>query len=157
MVRGFVESVLGEIGQRILFFYESNALAINVVVLTYGFFKYIAWMNLVRIYRFLIMEMAIAAHTSEELNSKKSNRSIRKTIEIPWEKAVEQAPLPFIARIGDMVPRRNTVENLKRYFDEKDLADKTLRALQGEKIQKMTPSIRKMPQKELKERTKDTA
>jgi uncharacterized protein (UPF0276 family) len=111
-----------------------------------------SWMNLVRIYRFLIVEMAKAAHTSEELNRKKSNKKIREIIGIPWDEAIDQSPLPWIARIGDLIPRRKTVENLKKYLNEKDLADKTLRALQGEKIQKMAPSTRRMMQRELDEK-----
>ncbi len=156
MVRSFVEYILGDFGRQILYYYEANAFWINIIILIYGLFMFAAWQNLVRIYRFLIVEMAKGAHTSDELNRKKSNKKIRKIIGIPWEKAVEQSPLPFIARIGDLAPRRNTIENLKLYFDEKDLADKTLRALQGEKIQKMMPSTRKMLQKEMEERKKDT-
>ncbi len=156
MVRSFVEYILGDFGRQILYYYEANAFWINIIILIYGLFMFAAWQNLVRIYRFLIVEMAKGAHTSDELNRKKSNKKIRKIIGVPWEKAVEQSPLPFIARIGDLVPRRNTIENLKLYFDEKDLADKTLRALQGEKIQKMMPSTRKMLQKEMEERKKDT-
>ncbi|MEE8356090.1 MAG: hypothetical protein V3R33_02170 [Anaerolineales bacterium] len=156
MVRSFVEYILGDFGRQILYYYEANAFWINIIILIYGLFMFAAWQNLVRIYRFLIAEMAKGAHTSDELNRKKSNKKIRKIIGVPWEKAVEQSPLPFIARIGDLAPRRNTIENLKLYFDEKDLADKTLRALQGEKIQKMMPSTRKMLQKEMEERKKDT-
>ncbi len=157
MVRSFIEAILGEVGRQILYYYEANAYWINVIVLIYGVFMFAAWMNMVRIYRFLIVEMAKEAHTSEELNRKKSNKKIRDIIGIPWEKAVEQAPFPFLARIGDLAPKRNTVENLQGYFDEKDLADKTLKALQGENIQKMMPSSRRMLQKELEERKKKSA
>ena len=157
MVRSFIEAMLGEVGRQILYYYEANAYWINVIVLIYGVFMFAAWQNLVRIYRFLIVEMAKEAHTSEELNRKKSNKKIRKIIGVPWEKAVEQSPIPFIARIGDLAPKRNTVENLQGYFDEKDLADKALRALQGEKIQKMMPSSRRMLKKELEARKKEAA
>jgi len=157
MVRPFIEAMLGEVGRQILYYYEANAFWINVIVLIYGVFMFASWQNLVRIYRFLIVEMAKEAHTSEELNRKKSNKKIRKIIGVPWEKAVEQSPFPFIARIGDLVPKRNTVENLKGYFGEKDLADKTLKALQGEKIQKMMPSSRRMLHKELEARKKEAA
>ena len=157
MVRSFIEAMLGEVGRQILYHYEANAYWINVIVLIYGVFMFAAWQNLVRIYRFLIVEMAKEAHTSEELNRKKSSKKIRKIIGVPWEKAVEQSPLPFIARIGDLAPKRNTVENLQGYFDEKDLADKALRALQGEKIQKMMPSSRRMLKKELEARKKKSA
>ena len=149
MLRPFIEALLGEFGRQILFTYEANAYWMNWLVLFYGLILFASWQNLVRIYRFLIVEMAKDAHTSDELNRKKSNKKIRKIIGIPWEKAVEQSPFPFVARIGDLLPKRKTVENLQRLFDEKDLADKTLKALQGEKIKRMMPSYRKMMQKEM--------
>ncbi len=152
MVGPFLEALMGDIGRAILYFYQDNALMINVVVLTYGLFMFVAWNNLLRIYRFLIVEMAKGAHTSEELNRKKSNKKIRKIIGIPWEKAIETSPFPYIARIGAIVPKRKTIENLQLLFDEKDLADKALKAIQGAKIQKMMPSNREMLQREMDRR-----
>jgi hypothetical protein len=152
MVGPFLEALMGKAGRAILYFYYDNAIIINIFLLAYGLFMFAAWQNLVRIYRFLIVEMAKAAHTSEELNRKKSNKKIRQIIGVPWEKAVEQSPFPFVARVGALLPKRNTVENLQRFFDEKDLADQVLKALQGARIQRMMPSSRKMLQKEMEER-----
>jgi hypothetical protein len=152
MVGPFIEAMMGDIGRAILYFYRDNSLIINLIVLTYGLFMFIAWNNLLRIYRFLIVEMARAAHTSEELNRKKSNKKIRKIIGVPWEKAIETSPFPYIARIGAIIPKRKTIENLQLLFDEKDLADKALKAIQGAKIQKMMPSTRLMLIRELEQR-----
>lgn len=152
MVGPFIEAMLGEVGRAILYFYRDNSLIINSIVLVYGLFMFITWNNLVRIYRFLIVEMAKEAHTSDELNRKKSNKKIRDIIGVPWEKAVEVSPFPFIARIGALIPRRKTVENLKLLLDEKDLADKTLKALQGAKIQRMAPSTRLIVRREMEQR-----
>ncbi len=152
MVGPFIEAIMGDVGRAILYFYQDNSLIINVIVLTYGFFMFAAWNNLLRIYRFLIVEMAKGAHTSEELNRKKSNKKIRKIIGVPWEKAIETSPFPFIARIGAIVPKRKTVENLQLLFDEKDLADKALKANQGAKIQRMMPSTRLMLKREMEQR-----
>lgn len=157
MVGPFIEALMGDVGRAILYFYQDNSLIINVIVLTYGLFMFIAWKNLLRIYRFLIVEMAKAAHTSEELNRKKSNKKIRKIIGVPWEKAIETSPFPYIARIGALVPKRKTVENLQLLFDEKDLADKALKAIQGAKIQKMIPSNRLMLKRELEQREQKSA
>jgi hypothetical protein len=157
MLRPFIEAILGEFGRQILFAYEANAYWINWIVLAYGAVMFASWTNLVRIYRFLIVEMARDAHLSEELNRKKSNKKIRKIIGVPWEKAVEQAPFPYVARIGSLLPKRKTVENLQLMLDEKDLADKVLQALQGARIQKMMPSTRKLIQRELEEREKKPA
>jgi hypothetical protein len=152
MLRPLIEALLGEVGRQLLYTYEANAYWINWIVLAYGAIMFASWMNLVRIYRYLIVEMAKEAHTSEELNRKKSNKKIREIIGIPWEEAIKASPLPYVARIGDLWPRRKTVENLKKFLDEKDLADKTLKALQGERIQKMSPSTRRMMQREIEEK-----
>ena len=151
MVREFIESILGEFGRQILYFYEANACIINAVVLTYGVIMFGSWMNLIRIYRFMILEIAKGIHTSEDLNRKKTNKKIRDAIEIPWEKAVEQSPFPLIGNMGSLIPKRKTVENLKLYFDEKDLVDKAMNALKGQDIRKMSPSSTKILRKELED------
>jgi hypothetical protein len=155
MVGPFIEALIGEFGRSILYFFRDNALIINPIILAYGLFMFASWMNLVRIYRFLIAEMAKEAHTSEELNRKKSNKKIRDIIGIPWERAVEASPFPFVARLGAVVPKRKTIENLQVMFDEKELADHVLQALQGARIQRMTPLTRKMAQRELDHRKKE--
>jgi hypothetical protein len=154
MVGPFIEALMGDVGRAILYFYQDNALVINTVILLYGVFMFYCWNNLLRIYRFLIVEMAKEAHTSEELNRKKSNKKIRDIIGVPWEKAIETSPFPYVARIGALLPKKKTVENLQTYFDEKELADQVLKALQGAKIQRMMPSTRKMLQREMLEREK---
>ena len=155
MVGPFIEALMGDVGRAILYFYQDHALVINTIILIYGVFMFYSWNNLLRIYRFLIVEIARDAHTSEDLNRKKSNKKIRKIIGIPWEKAVETSPFPFIARIGAIVPKRKTVENLQLLFDEKDLADQALKALQGAKIQRMMPSTRKMLQREMEHKKQE--
>jgi hypothetical protein len=152
MVGPFIEALMGDVGRQILYFYYDNAIIINIFLLAYGLFMFAAWQNLIRIYRFLIVEMAKEAHTSDELNRKKSNKKIRQIIGVPWERAVEQSPFPFVAVVGALLPKRNTVENLQGFFDEKDLADQVLKALQGARIQRMMPSSRKILKKEMEER-----
>jgi hypothetical protein len=157
MVGPFLEALMGDVGRAILYFYRDNALVINAVILIYGVFMFASWQNLVRIYRFLVVEIAKDAHLSDELNRKKSNKKIRKIIGIPWERAIEQSPFPYIARMGALIPKRKSVENLQSLFDEKDLADQALKALQGAKIQRMMPSSRKILQRELDQRQQDRA
>lgn len=149
MFRAFIEMLLGEWGRQLLYFYEANACLINSIVLTYGVIMFAAWTNLVRTYRFMILEIAKSVHTSEDLNRKDTNKKIRDTVEIPWEKAVEQSPLPIIGNMGSLIPKRKTVENLKLYFDEKDLVDKAISALKGKDIRKMAPVSAKILRREL--------
>jgi hypothetical protein len=154
MVRAFIEMLLGEWGRQLLYFYEANACIINSFVLTYGVLMFISWTNLVRTYRFLVAEMAKQVHTSEDLNRKSSNKRVRDSVTIPWEKAIEISPFPFISGMSGLLPKRMTVENLQEMLDEKDLADKAIRALKGEHIKRMAPSIRLMQKREL-ERKQD--
>ncbi len=149
MVRSFVEAILGDVGRQILYFYEANSCLINSIVLTYGVFMFAAWNNLVRIYRFLIIEVAKKVHEAEDLNLKTTNKQIRESVEIPWESAIELSTFPLVARLGAVIPKRNTVENLKIYFDEKDLVEKAIRVLKGENVRKMAPMSRKLLQREL--------
>ncbi|MEN8241709.1 MAG: hypothetical protein ABFS17_07300 [Chloroflexota bacterium] len=149
MVRIFIESILGEFGRQILYFYEANACLINAIVLTYGVVMFASWTNLVRIYCFMILEIAKSTHTSEDLNRKKTNKKIRDTVEIPWEKAIEKSPFPLIGNLGGLITKRKTVQKLKLYFDEKDLVDKAMDALKGQDIRRMSPSSTKIMRKEL--------
>lgn len=156
MVRAFIEMLLGEVGRQMLYFYEANACAINSVVLTYGVLMFASWSNLVRIYRFLIVEIAKSVHLAEDLSRKTTKKQVLDAVEIPWEKAVETSPFPFVARLGGLIPRRKTVETLKIYFDEKELAEQALKALKGEDIRKMAPMTRKLQQREREHRSKKT-
>jgi hypothetical protein len=155
MVRAFIEMLLGEWGRQLLYFYEANACMINSVVLVYGVLMFLSWTNLVRTYRYLIVEMAKQVHTSMDLNRKSTNKKVRDSVMIPWEKAVEISPFPFIGRMSGILPKRMTVENLQAMLDEKDLAEKAINALKGEHIKKMAPSIRLMRMREMEMRKKD--
>jgi hypothetical protein len=154
MVRAFIEMILGEVGRQMLYFYEANACAINSVVLTYGVLMFASWNNLVRIYRFLIVEIAKTIHLEEDLNRKTTKKQVLESVEIPWEAAIEKSNFPFIARMAGLLPKRKTVENLKIYFDEKELAEQALKALKGADIRKMAPMTRKLQQREMDHKKK---
>lgn len=149
MVRAFIEMLLGEWGRQLLYFYEANACIINSIVFTYGVLMFISWNNLVRTYRFLIVEVAKQVHTSEDLNRKSTNKKVRDSVVVPWEEAVKLSPFPFISRMSGLLPKRMTVENLQGFFDEKDLAEQAINALKGVPIKSMAPNIRKMRQREI--------
>lgn len=148
MIRSFIEAMMGEVGRQILYFYEANACAINSVILTYGLFMWLTWNNLVRVYRYLIVEVAKAIHLHEDLKRKSTNKRVRDTIEIPWEEAAKTSPIPFVARLGALAPKRVSVETLQMYFDEKEIVDGALKMLKGENIRKLTPSSRSLAERE---------
>ena len=148
MIRSFVEALLGDFGRQILFFYEDNATLINSLVILYGLFMFLTWNNLVRVYRFLIIEVAKTVHLNEELNRKSTNKRIRDTIEIPWEKAISAAPFPFVGRLGALWPKRMSVEVLQTYFEDKEIVNQAVKLLKGEHIKRMTPNSRSLIDRE---------
>ena len=148
MIRSLIEGMLGEGGRQLLYFYEANACIINSIILTYGMFMALAWNNLVRVYRYLIVEVAKNVHLDEELNRKSTNKKVRDTVGVPWEQAVEAAPFPFVARIGAFLPKRISVETLQSFFDDKEIVDQAFKLLKGENIKRMTPSSRRLAERE---------
>lgn len=152
MVRGFVEMMLGDVGRQILYFYEANALVINILVLGYGFFAFYSWTNLVRIYRYMVTETAKQIHLHEDLNRKSTNKRIRDTVVVPWEQAIDTSPFPFVTRIGGMIPRRKSIKSLQYFLDEKEIVTQALAVLKGQvNPAKIMPSNRRMMRQEVEE------
>lgn len=154
MIYSFIEGMMGEVGRQILYFYEANACAINSVILAYGLFMWLTWNNLVRVYRYLIIEVAKTIHLHEDLKRKSTNKRVRDTIDIPWEEAIEASPMPFVGRLGALTPKRMSVETLQMYFGEKEIVDGALKLLKGENIRKLTPRSRKLIEREKAAKTK---
>ena len=121
---------------------------ISSVIVTYGLFMLLTWNNMVRVYRYLIIEVAKSIHLNKDLSRKSTNKRVRDTIDIPWGQAVEKAPFPLIARLGALYPRRMTAETLQMYFDEKEIVDRALKLLKGENIRRMTPTTRQLMERE---------
>ncbi|MFN2143974.1 MAG: hypothetical protein ACK2T7_01415 [Anaerolineales bacterium] len=140
MIRSFLEMMMGEVGRQMLYFYEANACVINSVILTYGLFMFLCWNNLVRVYRYLVVEVAKTIHLDEDLGRKSTNKRVRDTIEIPWQQAVEIAPFPLVGHVGALLPKRMSVETLQLYFDEKEIVDRAMKLLKGTHIKAIAPS-----------------
>jgi hypothetical protein len=155
MIRSFVEMMLGDFGRQLLYFYEANSCVINSVIFTYGLFMLLSWNNLVRVYRFLVIEVAKTVHLDEDLNRKSTTKKVQKNIVIPWEKAIQVSPFPFMARIGAIFPKRMSVENLQSYFDEKDIVENAIKLLKGENIRRITPSSQRIMRRERDRKTEE--
>jgi hypothetical protein len=151
MIRSFIEMMLGEFGRQVLYFYEANALTINLLVLAYGLLMLMCWTSLVRIYRFIVITVARAIHENPDLDRKSTHKRVRETVEIPWQQAVDAAPFPLIARVGALVPRRKSVANLQRLFDEEEIVENAFLVLKGTHIRRIMPSYRRIVRKEVEE------
>lgn len=149
MIRSFVEMMLGEFGRQILYFYEANAWLFNSLILVYGLFMLLAWNNLVRCYRYLVIEVAKQIHLSDDVGRKSTTKQVGSAVEVPWEQAADVSPFPFVARIGAVLPKRITAESLQGYFDEKDIIQHAVEMLKGENIRRISPSVRKIINKEM--------
>ena len=151
MVRSIVDVLLGEVGRQILYFYEANALVINIIVLVYGFFMLYSWSNLVKIYRVLVIQVAKEIHLHPKLDEKSKVKAILKAIEIPWAEVANKSPYPFIGRIGGLVPKWKTAASVQAMVIEEDVVKHALEVLNGNNIKKIIPSYRHMINREMEE------
>jgi hypothetical protein len=147
MVREVVEGMLGEVGRQLLYFYEANALPLNLLVLTYGLLMLMAWLALTRIYRHLVVLVAKEIHLSPDVNKDSSFKHIRSTIKIPWKVAVNAATFPLISSQTGFYPIRKSVESVKSILDEDELIKHAIAVLNGEDPRKIMPTYRSMMNK----------
>ena len=150
MVRIAVETLLGEVGRQILFFYEAHSFEINLIVLTYGIILFFSWSNLVKIHRFLVIEIAKQIHTRGDLDKDSSPKKVLKKVHIPWEKAIEKSRFPFVAKMSGLWPRRKSVAVLQEMLIDFDLAAHALAVNNGANIRKISPNTKHMYERDFK-------
>jgi len=149
MIRSFIEGILGPLGRQILYFYEANALPINLVVLIYGTTMLMSWTTLLRIYRHAVILVARGIHEHPELDRKSSAKRVEETLEIPWEEAVKAAPFPLVARQGGLIPKLKSVETVRGLIDEHEIMPHALEVLKGTPLRRIKPSYQLMRRKEV--------
>jgi len=149
MVRSFVEMIMGDFGRQILYFYEANALIINLFVLAYGIILFFSWSNLVQIHRFLVIEIAKQIHLKNDLDKDSSPKKVLKKVRIPWAEAVQKSRFPWVAKMSGLIPRRKSVAILKDLLIEEDLAAHALSVLNGRNIRKVMPNTKHMTRQDI--------
>ncbi len=152
MVRAPVETILGESGRQILYFYEANALSLNLIILTYGLVMLMSWVNLIRVYRYMVVLVAKQIHLHPELNRKSTVKKIGDTVETPWQQAVDAAPFPLIASQIAFIPARKSVEAVRKIIDEHEMLSHALDVLKGADPRRVRPSYKMMWKKEVAKR-----
>ena len=150
MVRIAVETLLGEVGRQILFFYEAHSFVINLIVLAYGIILFFSWSNLVKIHRFLVIEIAKQIHLRGDLDKDSSPKKVLKKVNIPWEKAIEKSRFPFVAKMSGLWPKRKSVAVLKEIIIDFDLAAHALAVNNGANIRKISPNTKHMYERDFK-------
>jgi hypothetical protein len=149
MVGYIVDVMLGQVGRAILHFYQAHALVISLLLLAYGMTMYTSWMTLLRIHRYLVVEVAKGIHLHAQLNRKSTVKQVRDKVGVPWEAAVKAAPFPLIGRMAALIPRRKTLANVQDLLDEKEIIEQAFDLLGGVKIRRIMPSYKRMVSKEV--------
>ena len=150
MVRAAVETLLGGVGRQILFFYEAHSFVINLIVLTYGIILFFSWSNIVKIHRYLVVEIAKQIHTRGDLDKDSSPKKVLKKVHIPWDEAVEKSRFPFVAKMSGLWPKRKSVAALQDILIEFDLAAHALALNNGANIRKISPNTKHIYEEDFK-------
>jgi hypothetical protein len=102
-MQSLLEGLIGDWGTVALRFYLANSQWINLLVLAYGAWIGLSWVNLKRIRRQIIAALA------EQIRGQTGSADPQ-AIDIPWEAALRPASrFPFIAQQSDLLPRRLTL------------------------------------------------
>jgi hypothetical protein len=153
MVRGFVEQILGKWGRELLYYYEANALTINLLVLAYGTLMIMCWLTLTRIYRHLVIMVAKEIHLNNKVSKDSTQKNIRKAVKIPWETAVEAARFPLISSQSALWPARKSVAAVQKLVTPDEVYAHAIAVLNGENPRKVFPRFKSALEKE-KEKAK---
>jgi hypothetical protein len=141
MIRGLVESLLGEAGRTVLRFYESHALILGLIIVAYGVLMYLAWTNLVRIYRYLVVAAAAELGQERERRSGGSKKA-GKLPPLPWQAAVDSVRFPLVARQAGLLPIRKSVHAVQSIIDERELLQHALAVANGADPRRIAPTYR---------------
>jgi len=124
-------NLTGQFGTDLLNFYQANALWINLLVLAYGAWVVLSWINLKNIRKVLLLSLLDQLRPQVD---PESGKVVRKkdgsALIIPWESAIGQAHFPFIARQSALLPRRVSIETAQAMLPEKYLVAEAVRILQ---------------------------
>ncbi len=165
MIRGLVESMIGEAGTSVLGFYEAHALVLGLVIVLYGVLMYLSWSNLVRIYRYLVVAAAATLTPEVETSAPERRRHGASTpkpkaarpgrTELPWQEAVEKAGFPFVSRAAGLLPMRKSVEAVKAIIDERELWEHARLVANGANLRRIAPEYRLMGPRQVAKHGKD--
>jgi hypothetical protein len=129
MVRAFVESLLGEWGRAVLYFYDEHSLAINLVIVLYGMWVVFSWVNLKNIRKHLIIEIAEELRDRAILPGNSLSNKELKSLSIPWDRVVQKSNFPFVAPQNAFIPRRLSIARIQALLPVPDLVKDALALL----------------------------
>jgi len=133
----------------LLAFYEAHSLVLNLIVLTYGLVMFMSWLNLIRIYRYLVVAVAKQIHLHPNLSAKSSVEKVAELVAIPWEEAVHAANFPLIGSQVMLLPRLKSAAAVENALDRHELIGHALEVLNGRHPSKIQPTFTKMWKKKV--------
>ena len=144
MIRVMIEMVMGGLFRSLLSFYEAHALPLDLLVLVYGCLMLMSWLNLVRIYRYLVVAVAKQIYLNPDLSARSSVRQVGESVAIPWEEAVRLAPFPFVGSQVTPWPLPKSAAAVQRIVDRDELLGHALAVLNGTHPLKIMPTYKRM-------------
>jgi hypothetical protein len=157
VILAFIEATMGPLFRSLLHFYEAHAVLLNLIVLTYGLVMYVSWLNLVRIYRYLVVAMAKRIHLDSRLSAKSSVDKVAELIAVPWEEAVQASRFPLIGSQVMLLPMLKSAAAVEKALDRQELIGHALQVLNGTHPSKIQPTFRKMWSKQVDAKRKKVA
>lgn len=158
MIRGVVEGMLGEAGRFVLRLYEQNALLLGLIIVAYGILMFLAWQNLIHIYRFLVQAAAASLAIEPEKpaapeDAKRHRRGVSggqargaarraAAVDLPWQAAVDSVRFPFVSPRAGLWPHRKSVLAVKKIVDERELWDHARAVAAGADVRNIAPVYR---------------
>jgi hypothetical protein len=140
MLRAFIENFMGQFGTTLFNLYAEYSLWINILVVLYGAWIVLSWVNLKNIRSRLIQELAGQLRSqgvtgssnlsaSAEGAKGSGSRMSQRRLDIPWEGVVREARFPFIAHQGALWPKRLSLETVRALLPEEELLEDALQTL----------------------------
>jgi hypothetical protein len=123
-------NLTGQFGTDLLNFYQANALWINLLVLAYGAWVVLSWINLKNIRKVLLL--ALIDQLRSQVDPASGKVVLKKDgadLVIPWDRVVGQAGFPFIAKQNGLLPHRVSIETARAMLPDDYLVAEAVRIL----------------------------
>jgi hypothetical protein len=136
MIRAIIESMMGQWGRSLMYFYDEYSIWINLAVVLYGIWVVISWVNLKNIRKSILTAIVEQLQNRPKDSPGSLSKKELSSLVIPWESSIQQARFPFIARQSAFLPRRLSIKQAKEMLPVDDMAAEALKILQGNNKQR---------------------
>ncbi|RJQ39293.1 MAG: hypothetical protein C4545_10715 [Anaerolineaceae bacterium] len=118
MIRAFIESLLGEFGRAVYFFYQENSLFINGFIILYGLCVFFAHRSFYAAYEEIKKELKIE---NDKVIGKEKLTTLIQNTEFQWDLLKTKYWFPCIAIPGKIALHCKTKATLQKIFSPNNL------------------------------------